>query len=99
MKRYLKRSLEPLVLELSKEYPAILLTGPRQTGKTRMLRHLAEGTARGYVSLDDITERALARQDPAMFLQMHPAPVLIDEVQYAPEHIPQEEVINYWPMK
>ena len=85
MKRYLKRSLEPLVLELSKEYPAILLTGPRQTGKTRMLRHLAEGTARGYVSLDDITERALARQDPAMFLQMHPAPVLIDEVQYAPE--------------
>ncbi len=85
MKRYLKRSLEALVLDVSKEYPAMLLTGPRQTGKTRMLRHLAGGTPRGYVSLDDLTERALARQDPAMFLQMHPAPVLIDEVQYAPE--------------
>ena len=85
MKRYLKRSIEALVLEVSKEYPAMLLTGPRQTGKTRMLRHLADGTPRGYVSLDDLTERALARQDPAMFLQMHPAPVLIDEVQYAPE--------------
>lgn len=85
MRRYLKRSIEPLVLELSEEYPAILLAGPRQAGKTRMLKHLAEGTPRGYVSLDDLTERALARQDPAMFLQMHPAPVLIDEVQYAPE--------------
>ena len=85
MGRYIKRSLEPLVLELSKEYPAILLTGPRQTGKTRMLRHLAEGTQRGYVSLDDLTERSLARKDPTMFLQLHPAPVLIDEVQYAPE--------------
>ena len=85
MRPYLKRSLETLVAELSNEYPAILLTGPRQTGKTRMLKHLAEGTARGYVSLDDLTERTLARQDPAMFLQMHPSPVLIDEVQYAPE--------------
>ena len=83
MKRYLTRSIETLVQEVSKEYPAMLLTGPRQTGKTRMLRHLAEGTPRGYVSLDDLTERALARRDPAMFLQMHPAPVLIDEVQYA----------------
>ena len=85
MRRYLERSLESLVSELSNEYPAILLTGPRQTGKTRMLRHLSEGTPRGYVSLDDLTERTLARQDPAMFLQMHPSPVLIDEVQYAPE--------------
>ena len=74
MKKYLKRSLEALVLEVSKAYPAMLLTGPRQTGKTRMLRRLADGTPRGYVSLDDLTERALARQDPAMFLQMHPAP-------------------------
>ena len=86
MKRpYISRLMEPLVLEVSKEYPAVLLVGPRQTGKTRMLQRLAEGTDRGYVSLDDLTNRALAKQDPAMFLQLHPAPVLIDEVQYAPE--------------
>ncbi len=61
MKRpYISRLMEPLVLEVSKEYPAVLLVGPRQTGKTRMLRHLAEGTDRGYVSLDDLTNRALA---------------------------------------
>ena len=82
---YLPRMMEPLVPELSREYPAILLVGPRQTGKTRMLRHIMEGTTRHYVSLDDLTNRALAKQDPAMFLQLHPAPVLIDEVQYAPE--------------
>ena len=82
---YLPRMMEPLIPELSMEYPAILLVGPRQTGKTRMLRHIMEGTARHYVSLDDLTNRALAKQDPAMFLQLHPAPVLIDEVQYAPE--------------
>ena len=93
MSRYLARTLEPLVSELSTEYPAILLTGPRQTGKTRMLRHLMEGTPRHYVSLDDLTNRALARQDPAMFLQLHPAPVLIDEVQYAPELFSQIKAI------
>ena len=82
---YISRLMEPLVLEVSKEYPAVLLVGPRQTGKTRMLQRLAEGTDRGYVSLDDLTNRALAKQDPAMFLQLHPAPVLIDEGQYAPE--------------
>ena len=85
MNVYLPRAMEKRVLELSAEFPAILLTGPRQTGKTRMLRHLMEGTGRGYVSLDDLTDRALAKSDPAMFLQLHPAPVLIDEVQYAPE--------------
>ena len=85
MTRYLKRAVETLILELSGEYPVILLAGPRQTGKTRMLQFLASGTSRGYVSLDDLTERSLAKRDPAMFLQMHPAPVLIDEVQYAPE--------------
>ena len=57
---YIPRLMEPLVLEVSKEYPVVLLVGPRQTGKTRMLRHLAEGTDRGYVSLDDLTNRALA---------------------------------------
>ena len=84
---YLKRHLEDLVLALSDAWPAILLTGPRQAGKTTMLRHLAEleNKNRNYVSLDDLTARELAKTDPGMFLQRYRPPVLIDEVQYAPE--------------
>lgn len=84
---YIKRHVEERVKELSKSYPAILLTGPRQAGKTTMLRALAdsEGIGRKYVTLDDLTERDMAKNDPALFLQLHNPPVLIDEVQYAPE--------------
>ena len=63
----------------------MLVTGPRQVGKTTMLQKLMEGTDRNYVSLDDLNERNLAKTDPEMFLQLHKPPILIDEVQYAPE--------------
>lgn len=84
---YIARHMEQRVLELSKSYSAILLTGPRQAGKTTMLRSLAEkeGIGREYVSLDDLSVRDMAKNDPALFLQLHKPPVLIDEVQYAPE--------------
>ena len=84
---YISRHMENRVLELSKSYSAILLTGPRQAGKTTMLRALAEkeNIGRKYVTLDDLTERDMAKNDPALFLQLHQPPVLIDEVQYAPE--------------
>ena len=84
---YISRHLESRILELSKSYSAILLTGPRQAGKTTMLLSLAdkEGIGRKYISLDDLAERDMAKNDPAMFLQIHKPPVLIDEVQYAPE--------------
>lgn len=79
--------MEDRILELSKSYSAILLTGPRQAGKTTMLRSLAEkeNIGREYISLDDLTARDMAKNDPALFLQLHKPPVLIDEVQYAPE--------------
>ncbi len=85
--KYIARHMEERVLELSKSYSAILLTGPRQAGKTTMLRSLAEREGRGreYVSLDDLSLREMAKNDPALFLQLHKPPVLIDEVQYAPE--------------
>lgn len=85
--KYMKRHMEQQVLELSKTWPAILLTGPRQAGKTTMLLKLAEQERAGreYVSLDDLSLRDLAKNDPKMFLQLHKPPVLIDEVQYAPE--------------
>lgn len=82
---YISRNLEQIVNQVTKEYPAVLVTGPRQVGKTTMLRKLMEGSDRSYVSLDDLGERSLAREDPELFLQMHKPPVLIDEVQYAPE--------------
>ena len=82
---YISRSLEKVVSEVTKEYPVVLVTGPRQVGKTTMLQKLMEGTDRSYVSLDDLNERNLAKTDPELFLQLHKPPVLIDEVQYAPE--------------
>lgn len=88
--QYIKRNLEDVFLRLSKEYPAILITGPRQTGKTTMLQKLQadENRNREYVSLDDLNERQLAKNDPAMFFQLHKPPLFIDEVQYAPELFP-----------
>lgn len=84
---YIKRSMEDIFLRLNEEYPAVLLTGPRQVGKTTMLQNLiaVEARNRNYVSLDDLNERTLAKSDPAMFFQLHQPPVLIDEIQYAPE--------------
>lgn len=84
---YIYRHMENRIIELSKSYSAILLTGPRQAGKTTMLRVLAEKESKGreYVSLDDLATRDMAKNDPALFLQIHKPPVLIDEVQYAPE--------------
>ncbi len=89
---YIRRNLESVVEQVTKEYPVVLLTGPRQVGKTTMLRQLMQGTDRGYVSLDTLQERDLAKRDPELFLQSHPAPLLIDEVQYAPELFPYLKV-------
>ena len=85
--KYIKRDMEELVLSLSEEYSCILISGPRQVGKSTMLEHIMTSD-RNKVTLDDLNERALAKTDPEMFLAMHPAPVLIDEVQYAPELFP-----------
>ena len=82
--KYIKRDLEDKILSLSKEYSCLLITGPRQVGKTTILKQLMNDD-REYVTLDDLQERNLARTDPAMFLQMHSLPIFIDEVQYAPE--------------
>jgi predicted AAA+ superfamily ATPase len=65
-----------------------MVTGPRQVGKTTLLEMCAQAQApssRNYVTLDDLDARTLAQSDPALFLQTWPAPVIIDEVQYAPQ--------------
>lgn len=82
---YITRDMEKVVNRLNNEYPAILITGPRQVGKTTMMQNLMKDTDRNYVSLDDLSARQLAKSDPAMFFQVYKTPILIDEVQYAPE--------------
>ncbi|MEG2259258.1 MAG: ATP-binding protein [Oscillospiraceae bacterium] len=81
---YIKRDIEKKILSLSKEYACILITGPRQVGKTTVLQQLMTHE-RNYVTLDDLEERKMAKDDPALFLQMHEQPLFIDEVQYAPQ--------------
>jgi hypothetical protein len=85
--KYIKRAMEDTFIELGKQFPAILITGPRQVGKTTMLKKLMEdeNIGRAYVTLDDLTERQMAKNDPALFFQLHKPPLFIDEVQYAPE--------------
>ena len=82
---YIHRTLEQKIMDISRDYSCLLLIGPRQVGKTTMLEHLMEGSERQKVTLDDVENRRLAQSDPALFLEMNPAPVLIDEVQYAPQ--------------
>lgn len=90
---YIKRAAEETIARISKMFPVLLLTGPRQVGKTTLLQRLAEeqkelGIERKYVTLDDPAVRYLAKNDPALFLQRYTPPVLIDEIQYATELLP-----------
>ena len=73
-----------LIEESIRFKPVTLVTGARQVGKTTICRLIAEKHGFGYVSLATGSERSTAVRDPEMFLRLHPAPVIIDEIQYAP---------------
>ena len=81
----IKRTIYKQVLDTIKNRPVTLITGARQVGKTTICKQLVKEKAFNYVSLDNIRERKEAIDDPEMFLQLHPYPLIIDEVQYAPE--------------
>ena len=84
MKRYIERAMEPVLRRAVAEFPALILTGPRQAGKTTLLKHLFEEDYE-YLSLQLPDVRAAAQADPRTFLARFPPPVIYDEVQYAPE--------------
>lgn len=81
---YINRSIEKELVSLSKQIPAILITGPSQVGKKTVLNHLANDKI-NYVSLDNINDRTLAINDSELFLETYKYPLIIDEFQYAPE--------------
>lgn len=79
---WITRDIEGRLLRSARTRPAVVLTGARQTGKTSTLRRLFP--KHRFVSLDLPTEAEQAEKEPEAFLRRHPAPVIIDEVQYAP---------------
>ena len=86
---YIHRSLENRVKYMADHFPVILVSGARQVGKTTLLKKITEGkNAIQYVTLDHPRVRRLAKEDPELFLQQYSAPVIIDEIQYAPELLP-----------
>lgn len=79
---WIRRAIEGRIAALAATRPVVVITGARQTGKTAVARRLFPSHA--YVSLDLPSAAALAEHDAAAFLESHPPPVVIDEVQYAP---------------
>lgn len=84
---YISRAIEKTFLAAVRDFKVVLVTGPRQCGKTTMMKKMAEDENRGrkYISLDDFATRKMAVESPNLFLQVYKPPVFIDEVQYAPQ--------------
>jgi hypothetical protein len=76
--------MEKILKQVSKSFPVVLVTGPRQVGKTTLLEMCAAENMK-YVSLDDLDVRSLAQNDPGLFTQTYTPPLIIDEIQYAPQ--------------
>ena len=84
---YITRSLETAIAEAVRDFPAVVVTGPRQSGKTTVLEHFGgQGLRKVFLEAPDVL--AAARADPRGFLDLHPPPVLLDEVQAVPELLP-----------
>lgn len=81
----IKRTIKESILLGIRNKPVILVTGARQVGKSTLCYEIAKELGYNYVSLDNLRERETAFTDPELFLSLHKAPLIIDEVQYAPK--------------
>jgi len=79
----IKRTLTPVLQQSARDYPVVTLTGPRQAGKTTLVKAVFPDHA--YVNLEQPEIRRLAQEDPKQFFHMHPEPVILDEIQRVPE--------------
>ena len=88
MSDYIKRTMENTIEKMKNAFPVIMITGPRQVGKTTLLNYITSKNKNekiNYISLDDLNARALAIEDPELFLRTYDIPLIIDEFQYAPK--------------
>ena len=89
---YIKRVMEKTIKKMVNEFPVIVISGARQVGKSTMLQMIKEDNM-NYVTLDDLDARNLALSDPKYFLEQYSHPLLIDEIQYAPNLLPYIKMI------
>jgi len=90
--RYFKRDMEKVLKSASRQFPSVIVAGPRQSGKTTLLKHVFSGGYR-YASMDDPELRLMAVKEPSLFFENYPPPVIIDEIQYAPQLFPYIKMI------
>ena len=91
MKEYILRKLSPSILEASRSFPVIVLTGPRQTGKSTLLQKIFPDHT--YLTFDDMMLRSGAKSDPAFFVEKLQLPIILDEIQYVPELLSYIKII------
>lgn len=89
---YVNREMEKTLKAAAKQFPSIIVTGPRQSGKTTLITHLFSKTHK-YVSMDKPDTRLMAASDPDLFFENYPPPVIIDEIQYAPGILPYIKIL------
>lgn len=95
MAKYINRNVEIKLDNIKNHYPIILVTGSRQSGKSTLLEYITKDDTKkvNSVTLDNMTERVLAQNDPELFLRTHEAPLIIDEFQYAPNLLQYIKII------
>lgn len=95
MSNYIKRTIEKTLTDIASSFPVVMITGPRQVGKTTLLNMLAKQNTEkiNFITLDNMDARKLAIEDPDLFLRTYKTPLIIDEFQYAPELLTYIKII------